>query len=81
MKSNSKKEQEMYDKINIESRENILGAKVIKSYNMEQIQWNKFQNVNKNWGTITSKSWIIFTITFNFIEIISNIAIAFIVFL
>lgn len=75
-----KKEQEMYDKINIESRENILGAKVIKSYNMEQIQWNKFQNVNKNWGTITSKSWIIFTITFNFIEIISNIAIAFIVF-
>nr|WP_272873000.1 ABC transporter transmembrane domain-containing protein [Mycoplasma phocoeninasale] len=43
-----KKEQKMYDKINAESQENVLGAKVIKSYNLEALQSQRFYDANKN---------------------------------
>ncbi|SYV89633.1 putative multidrug transporter membrane\ATP-binding components, partial [Metamycoplasma alkalescens] len=41
------KEQRMYEQLNNESQESILGIKVIKSYNLENLQNNKFED--KNW--------------------------------
>ncbi|SGA02217.1 putative multidrug transporter membrane\ATP-binding components [Mycoplasmopsis arginini] len=41
------KEQKMYEKLNNESQESILGVKVIKSYNLESLQNEKFEDKNK----------------------------------
>ncbi|AXE60938.1 ABC transporter ATP-binding protein [[Mycoplasma] phocae] len=76
-----KKEQKMYDKINTESQENILGAKVIKSYNLEKIQLEKFEQANKNWGKISLKAWFSYNTTFNFISLFTNLATVFVVYI
>ncbi|MGX9373099.1 ABC transporter ATP-binding protein [Mycoplasma sp. 3398] len=67
------KEQKAYDEINNEARESILGVRVIKSYNLENVQLDKFQNSNKNWSNVAKKSWIIYHITFSFINLFANI--------
>ncbi|MBN0970412.1 ATP-binding cassette domain-containing protein [Mycoplasma phocoeninasale] len=75
-----KKEQKMYDKINAESQENVLGAKVIKSYNLEALQSQRFYDANKNWGKVSLKAWHAYNATFNFISLFTNLAIAIVVF-
>ncbi len=75
-----KKEQKLYDSMNVESQENILGAKVIKSYNMEMLQAEKFEKVNLGWKAISKKSWASYNITFNLINIFANLATAFILY-
>jgi ABC transporter ATP binding protein len=43
-----KLEQKNNEEINVQSQENVLGIKVIKSYNLESLQENKFENANLN---------------------------------
>ncbi|TPD99560.1 ABC transporter ATP-binding protein [Metamycoplasma equirhinis] len=76
-----KKEQKMHDKINNESQENILGIRVIKSYNLEQSQLEKFDQANENWRKAAFKSWFSFNLTFNFISIFSNLTLVFIIYI
>ncbi|WP_373435232.1 ABC transporter ATP-binding protein [Metamycoplasma equirhinis] len=76
-----KKEQKMHDKINNESQENILGIRVIKSYNLEQSQSEKFDQANENWRKTAFKSWFSFNLTFNFISIFSNLTLVFIIYI
>ncbi|TPE58031.1 ABC transporter ATP-binding protein [[Mycoplasma] falconis] len=75
-----KKEQKNYDDINNESQESILGAKVIKSYNLEHLQNTKFEKANLSWKQVSKKSWSSFNSTFNFINLFANLAVAFILF-
>ncbi|AZZ65240.1 ABC transporter ATP-binding protein [Metamycoplasma phocicerebrale] len=67
------REQKAYDKINNESRENILGAKVIKSYNLEDLERSKFDKENKNWLSISKKTWNSYNITFAFVNLFANV--------
>ncbi|WP_261368928.1 ABC transporter ATP-binding protein [Mycoplasma struthionis] len=69
-----KKEQKAYDEINNQSRENVMGSKFIKSYNLEEIQLKKFDTANNNWHNVAKKSWFSFNLTFNFINLITNIS-------
>lgn len=69
-----KKEQKLNDNINIESQENILGVKVIKSFNLEENQWNKFKNVNETLGKTSGKSWLVFNLMFIMVMLIANLA-------
>ncbi|TPR53899.1 ABC transporter ATP-binding protein [Metamycoplasma neophronis] len=75
-----KKEQKLYDSINNESQENILGAKVIKSYNLEMLEAEKFENVNLNWRKVSRKSWLSYNATFNSIGLFANLAVALILY-
>lgn len=45
--------QKQTDEINKESRENILGIRVIKSYNLEKIQLEKYRAVTNKWRELT----------------------------
>lgn len=73
-----KLEQKNNEEINVQSQENVLGIKVIKSYNLESLQENKFENVNLNQINTSKKIWNGFSITFNFVFFAANIASVFI---
>ncbi len=70
-----KQEQVAHDAINTESRENILGAKVIKSYNLEENQLIKFEKENINLSKISKKAWLSFNSMFNIIMLIANLVV------
>ncbi|AWX69586.1 ABC transporter ATP-binding protein [[Mycoplasma] anseris] len=70
-----KKEQKAHDQINNESQENILGAKVIKSYNLEANQAIKFEDANKKLGSISKRAWLSFNSTFNIVALIANLVV------
>ncbi|PZV98742.1 ABC transporter ATP-binding protein [Metamycoplasma auris] len=70
------KEEKMYEKINNESQESILGIRVIKSYNLESLQAKKFEDKNQNWHTISKKSWNFYNLAFAFVNLFANIATA-----
>ncbi|BAP39526.1 ABC transporter ATP-binding protein [Metamycoplasma canadense] len=67
------KEQKMYEELNNESQESVLGIKVIKSYNLEKLQNQKFENKNIEAAKISKKSWNSFNLTFAFVNLFSNI--------
>ena len=73
-----KLEQKNNEEINVQSQENVLGIKVIKSYNLESLQENKFENANLNQINTSKKIWNGFSITFNFVFFAANIASVFI---
>lgn len=73
-----KLEQKNNEEINVQSQENVLGIKVIKSYNLESLQQNKFENANLNQINTSKKIWNGFSITFNFVFFAANIASVFI---
>ncbi|ENY69029.1 ABC transporter ATP binding protein [Metamycoplasma auris 15026] len=70
------KEEKMYEQINNESQESILGIRVIKSYNLEKIQNRKFEEKNQNWHVISKKSWNFYNLAFAFVNLFANIATA-----
>jgi len=51
-----RKEQKALDEVNLQTQENILGAKVIKSYNLEESQNAKYQAANNLHAKISLKS-------------------------
>ncbi|MBN4089227.1 ABC transporter ATP-binding protein [Mycoplasma enhydrae] len=71
-----KKEQKANEKINNESRESISGAKVIKSYNLENLRFEKFDEANNKWQKISRKTWNVNSVIFSLINLFSNIIIA-----
>ncbi|RMA79136.1 ATP-binding cassette subfamily B protein [Metamycoplasma subdolum] len=72
-------EQKAQDDINIQSQENILGAKVIKSYNLEKNQHAKFYKESLNIAKLNQKEWFGFNGLFSIIMLIANIATLFVV--
>lgn len=69
-----KLEQKNNEQINVQSQENILGIKVIKSYNLENLQANKFEIANSNQINTSKKIWNGFSLTFNLIFFAANIS-------
>lgn len=67
------KEQKMYEKLNNESQESILGVKVIKSYNLESLQNEKFEDKNKLWTKLSKRSWNSYNLAFAFVNLFANI--------
>lgn len=67
------REQKMYERINNESQESILGIKVIKSYNLEKIQDKKFQDQNQSWQKTSKKSWNAYNLAFAFVNLFANL--------
>ncbi|ACF07451.1 ABC-type multidrug/protein/lipid transport system ATPase component [Metamycoplasma arthritidis] len=67
-------EKKFSDDINVESQEGILGAKVIKSYNLEEKEKAKFQFATNNLYKASLKSGRIFTVVFQLLEAVSNFA-------
>lgn len=65
-------EKRFSDDINVESQEGILGAKVIKSYNLEKKEQNKFEFATKNLFNASLRSGRTFTIAFQILEALSN---------
>lgn len=69
-----KKNQKAVDTINIQSRESLLGIRVIKSFNLEANQRIKFANVNKEWTTVSTKAFRIMTSLIPIVMFIANFA-------
>ena len=70
-----RKEQKALDEVNLQTQENILGAKVIKSYNLEESQNAKYQAANNLHAKISLKSWFGFSVIFNLIFFMANMGI------
>lgn len=49
--------QKIVDELNAQSRESILGIRVIKSYNLESNQQVKYKEVNKRWNFYSIKAF------------------------
>lgn len=69
-----KKNQKAVDTINIQSRESLLGIRVIKSFNLEANQRTKFAHVNKEWTTVSTKAFRIMTSLIPIVMFIANFA-------
>lgn len=54
-----KMNQKNVDLLNTQSRENILGVRVIKSFNLEPNQRVKYAEVNNQWNLISTKAFVI----------------------
>ncbi len=66
--------QQILDSINKVSRENILGVRVVKSFNLEEIQNGKFNVVNDEWQKVSTKAFTILNILIPIITFITNLA-------
>ncbi|QJR44292.1 ABC transporter ATP-binding protein [Mycoplasma miroungirhinis] len=75
-----KKQQQIIDKINLETRESINGVRVIKSYNLEKNQESKFAKISNLWMGVSIKSNLIqifaFIVTMTLIHISTVIILA-----
>ncbi|MBU4692173.1 ABC transporter ATP-binding protein/permease [Mycoplasma zalophi] len=69
-----KKQQQITDQINLESRESINGIKVIKSYNLEKNQESKFTKISNLWLGVSIKSNLIQIFAFIITMILINIS-------
>ena len=47
------------DDVNSSIRENILGVRVVKSFNLQEIQFNKFNTINKNLQNVATRAYVI----------------------
>lgn len=74
-----RKNQKIIDSINNESRENILGARVVKSFNLEDAQKNKFFKINNEWQVVSTKAFTIMNILLPIIMFITNMGMVVIV--
>lgn len=74
-----KKRQKQNDLINNESRENIHGIRVIKSYNLEKIQKEKYLSVTKKWAKLAIKINSNFSFIIPIVFFIVNIVTGFII--
>ena len=72
-----KKEIELAEKLNLETSESILGIRVIKSFNLENIQDAKFMNVNNGFANMVRGNYYGINIAFSLIFLFANLAIAF----
>lgn len=68
------KNQKIVDDVNKVSRENILGVRVIKSFNLEYIQEEKFNNVNDKWLHVSTKAFSMMNIMIPIVMLITNLA-------
>lgn len=68
------KNQKIVDDVNKVSRENILGVRVIKSFNLEYIQEEKFNNVNDKWLRVSTKAFSMMNIMIPIVMLITNLA-------
>lgn len=69
-----KKNQKIMDAINNESRENILGVRVIKSFNLEKFQENKFDKINNSWFEVSNKAITIMNILIPSVIFVTNLS-------
>lgn len=68
------KNQKLLDAINKESRENILGVRVIKSFNLEEKQDSKFNLINNEWCLNSTKAFVRMNIMIPLIMFVTNIS-------
>lgn len=68
------KNQKIVDQVNQVSRENILGIRVIKSFNLEHIQEEKFNKVNDDWLRVSTKAFSIMNIMIPIVMLVTNLA-------
>lgn len=68
------KNQKVLDDINKVSRENILGVRVVKSFNLEEIQDNNFNVVNTEWKNVSTKAFSLLNVMIPLVMFITNLA-------
>lgn len=68
------KNQKIVDQVNQASRENILGVRVIKSFNLEKVQEEKFNKVNTDWLNVSTKAFSIMNIMIPVVMLVTNLA-------
>lgn len=68
-----KKRQKIIDDINNESRENVLGARVIKSYNLEKTQNAKYEEISQKFAILSIKMANVFFLVIPISFLIINI--------
>ncbi len=66
--------QKTADELNTQTRENILGVRVIKSYNLEKNQQAKYSAVNSKWRAQTTKTFTIFASLQPMVLLVANFA-------
>ena len=71
-----KKVQEKIDKVNSVIRENLVGARVVKSFVIEDFENDRFENANEGLKDITIKSFGIMITMMPMFTLIMNVAIA-----
>ena len=71
-----KKVQEKIDKVNSVIRENLVGARVVKSFVREDFENDRFENANEGLKDITIKSFGIMITMMPMVTLIMNVAIA-----
>ncbi|MDJ1648639.1 ABC transporter ATP-binding protein [Mycoplasma phocimorsus] len=71
-----KKRQKIIDDINNESRENVIGARVIKSYNLEKNQYVKYETISQRFAILSIKMSNVFFLVIPISFLIINIIIA-----
>ncbi|WP_027120155.1 ABC transporter ATP-binding protein [[Mycoplasma] testudinis] len=67
-----KANQKAVDNINVQSRESILGVRVIKSFNLEEVQKEKFKKSNINWTRYSTKAFRIMTALIPAVTLLAN---------
>lgn len=71
-----KKVQEKIDKVNSVIRENLVGARVVKSFVREDFENERFENANEGLKDVTIKSFSIMIVMMPMVSLIMNVAIA-----
>lgn len=66
-----KKVQQLTDKINLVSRENLLGIRVIRAYNAEQFQEEKFDDVNLELSKLGKFTGKVMTVIWPLIDLVN----------
>lgn len=54
--------QRAVDKINVQSRESLLGVRTVKSFNLEPIQRAKYREVNARWRGVSTRAFTILSL-------------------
>lgn len=70
--------QEKIDKVNNVIRENLIGARVVKSFVRQEYEVDRFKSANKDLMDTTIKSFSIFIVLMPMVTLIMNLAIAFV---
>ncbi|KDE41498.1 ABC transporter ATP-binding protein [Metamycoplasma hyosynoviae] len=69
-----RRETKYYEDISLEAQESILGVRVIKSYNLEAQQENKFQEANVGFSDLIKSNYNMLNIGLSLIFLFANLA-------
>lgn len=77
----SKKQQQLMDKLNRITRENITGVRVIRAFRKDNYETDRFKEVNKDYAHTSKKLFVLMTRVEPLFFTILNVAVLFIIFI